>query len=87
MVLFATPATYCWAYDYFWLCVGAYSSVWSWAAVARTSAWLILTHDPVKPVFKDITVTAATSNAQCFNFRRPLASYLKLSLTVSSFRF
>src|SRR6266542_4089026 len=34
-----------WAYDYFWLCVGAYSSDWSLAA-AGTSAPLILTHDP-----------------------------------------
>jgi len=29
MVLFATPAPWRWAYDYFWLCVGAYSSDWS----------------------------------------------------------
>src|SRR5258708_6575454 len=35
-----------WAYDYFWLCVGAYSSDWSSAATAGTSAPLILTHDP-----------------------------------------
>src|SRR5260370_24963932 len=34
-----------WAYDYFWLCVGAYSSDWS-SAIAGTSAPLILTHDP-----------------------------------------
>src|SRR5882672_4620807 len=34
-----------WAYDYFWLCVGAYSSDWS-SAAAGTSAPLILTHDP-----------------------------------------
>ena len=34
-----------WAYDYFWLCVGAYSSDWS-SAIAGTSASLILTHDP-----------------------------------------
>src|SRR5882672_12456413 len=34
-----------WAYDYFWLCVGAYSSDWS-SAAAGTSALLILTHDP-----------------------------------------
>ena len=34
-----------WAYDYFWLCAGAYSSDWS-LAVAGTSARLILTHDP-----------------------------------------
>ena len=34
-----------WAYDYFWLCVGAYGSDWS-SAVAGTSAPLILTHDP-----------------------------------------
>jgi hypothetical protein len=34
-----------WAYDYFWLCVGAYSSDWSSTAVG-TSARLILTHDP-----------------------------------------
>lgn len=30
MVLFATPI-FDWAYDYFWLCVGAYGSVWSLA--------------------------------------------------------
>ena len=35
-----------WADDYFWLCVGAYSSDWSSAAMAGTSARLILTHDP-----------------------------------------
>ena len=35
-----------WAYDYFWLCVGAYSSDWSSARLAGTSAPLILTHDP-----------------------------------------
>jgi hypothetical protein len=45
MVLFVTPARWRWAYDYFWLCVGAYSSDWS-SAVAGTSAPLILTHDP-----------------------------------------
>jgi hypothetical protein len=31
MVLFATPAVGGWAYNYFWLCVGAYSSDWSLA--------------------------------------------------------
>jgi len=45
MVLFVTPAPWRWAYDYFWLCVGAYSSDWS-SAAAGTSAPLILTHDP-----------------------------------------
>ena len=45
MVLFVTPALRRWAYDYFWLCVGAYSSDWS-SATAGTSARLILTHDP-----------------------------------------
>jgi hypothetical protein len=45
MVLFVTPALERWAYDYFWLCVGAYSSDWS-SAAAGTSARLILTHDP-----------------------------------------
>jgi hypothetical protein len=46
IVLFATSAPRGrWAYDYFWLCVGAYSSDWS-SAAARTSALLILTHDP-----------------------------------------
>ena len=35
-----------WAYDYFWLCVGAYSSDWSSAQWLGTSAPLILTHDP-----------------------------------------
>lgn len=45
MVLFATPAAGRWAYDYFWLCVGAYSSDWS-STAAGTSAPLILTHEP-----------------------------------------
>ncbi len=48
MVLFETPARRAGPYDYFWLCVGAYSSDWSLALfyVAGTPAPLILTHDP-----------------------------------------
>jgi len=61
MVLFVTPAPQGWADDYFWLCVGAYSSDWSSAlfCFARTPAPLILTHDPYVFAQKALTVQQA----------------------------
>jgi|SRR6267378_1659890 len=57
MVLFVTPATVGWADDYFWLCVGAYSSDWSSTLVAGTSAPLILTHNLLQFDAKAVTIS------------------------------
>ncbi len=72
-----------WAYDYFWLCVGAYSSDWS-SAAAGTSAPLILTHDPC---IRHKSINGAASGARpaiSTHFVSLCSCWLK-PLAVSSF--